>query len=84
MPSLTQGTNLNGLPKLFDAVVWLIGEDGWDRYQKRPMQMIGLNATNLGEQHLQVLRIECAMTERGVLKGRTRLMLLQLQLVCTV
>ena len=26
MPSLTQGTNLDGLPKVFDAVVWLIGE----------------------------------------------------------
>ena len=82
MPSLTQGINLDGLPKLFDAVVWLIAEDGWDRYHKRPMQMIGLNDTNLGEQHL--LRIERAMTERGVLKGRTRLMLLQLQLVRTV
>ena len=79
---LTQGTDLRSLPKLFDAVVWLIEEDGWDCYEKRPMQLIGLNDTNLGEQHL--LRIERAMGVRAVLGGRTCLMQLQLLLVHTV
>ncbi len=55
IPPMTQGTNLNGLPKTFDAVVMLLDGVGWGLYRQRPMILISLNDTCLGEQHLQLV-----------------------------